>query len=86
MRSDVKVLNQKGVTVALWTVDEEVASRLNPAARFRFGVKRPSFLFSVSILEKPCWKVQQLPDALTEDKLACWGRFFTIGVLCGTLA
>lgn len=32
MQSDVKVLNQKGVTVALCTVDEEVASRLNLAA------------------------------------------------------
>lgn len=47
MRSDTKLLNQKGVTVALCTVDEEVASRLNPAAGFGLAVKHPFFLLSV---------------------------------------
>lgn len=41
----MKVSNQKGVTVALCPVDEEVPSSLNAAARFRRSVKNAFCLF-----------------------------------------
>lgn len=62
----MKLLNQKGVTVTLCTVDKEVASSLNTAACFRFSVKHPFCLFSISVLEKSCWKIQQLTDVVTK--------------------